>query len=86
MAASWSGTRLCLSALRECKSSSWNITLTHSSLETCAEMVGRMIIIAVYCLMVGHPGLVFGNDKKATVGYDTSDSQLSEQKPYTTTS
>ncbi|KAK7725843.1 hypothetical protein SLS63_007835 [Diaporthe eres] len=45
---------------------------------------GVMIIIAVFCLMVGHPGLVFGNDKKATGGYSTSDSQISEQKPYAT--
>lgn len=40
-----------------------------------------MIIIAVYCLMIGHPGLVFGNGKKATKGSITPDSQFSEQKP-----
>lgn len=39
-----------------------------------------MIIIAVYCLMIGHPGLVFGNGKKTIGGSNTSDSQLSEQK------
>lgn len=40
-----------------------------------------MIIIAVYCLMLGHPGLVFGNGKKAAEGYNTPDSQISEPKP-----
>lgn len=39
-----------------------------------------MIIIAVYCLMIGHPGLVFGNGNKAAKGSITPDSQFSEQK------
>ncbi|KAJ0123206.1 parasitic phase-specific protein psp-1 [Diaporthe amygdali] len=44
---------------------------------------GVMIIIAVYCLMVGHPGLVFGNGKHAGEDSINYDSQTSEQKPYT---
>ncbi|KAL1876306.1 hypothetical protein Daus18300_002935 [Diaporthe australafricana] len=45
------------------------------------DLEGVMIIIAVYCLMVGHPGLVFGNDKKVAGDSDIYDSQTSERKP-----
>ena len=53
-----------LSALRECKSTIVALILQNSANKLC-----RMIIIAVFCLAVAHPGPIFARQESEKVGH-----------------
>ena len=56
--------RGCLLGLRECESPVMVLMLRNSANELCS-----MIIVAVFCLAVAHPGPVFARQESEKVGH-----------------